>query len=86
MELLQNQTKSLKNFPQRSLFLAMLCMLLEQIVSTATLCHVNCSKKLHQINLLAIVNVYIGLLLFITLLKNRKISILMNIVHLVCGL
>ena len=79
MELLQNQTKSLK-------FLAMLCMLLEHISSTDTLCHMDCSKKLHQVNLLAIVNVYIGLLLFITVLKNGKISILMNIVHFGCGL
>ena len=79
MELLQNQTKSLK-------FLAMLCMLLEHISSTATLCHMDCSKELHQVNLLAIVNVYIGLLLFITVLKNGKISILMNIVHFGCGL
>ena len=79
MELLQNQTKSLK-------FLAMLCMLLEHISSTATLCHMDCSKELHQVNLLAIVNVYIGLLLFIIVLKNGKISILMNIVHFGCGL
>ena len=65
----------------------MLCMLLEQLISnTATRCHMDCSKKLHQVNLLAIINVYIGLLLFITFLKNGKISILMNIVHFLCGL
>ena len=56
----------------------MLCMLLEQISSTATLCHMDCSKKLHQVNLLAIENVYVGLLLFITVRKNGKVSTLMT--------
>ena len=65
----------------------MLCMLLEQLISsTAIRCHMDCSTKLHQVNLLAIVNVYIVLLLFITFLKNGKISILLNIVNFVCGL
>ena len=64
----------------------MLCMLLEKIGSTAGLCDMDCSKKLHQVNLLAMVNVYIGLLLFITVLKSGTISVLMKIVQFACGL
>ena len=53
-------------------------MYAKQISSAATPCHMDCSKKLHQINSLAIVNVYVGLLLLITVLKIGKISILMT--------
>ena len=61
--------KIYEKYSRRISFLTMLCMLLEQISSTATSCHMDC-KKHHQVNLLAIVNVYAGLLLFITVLKN----------------
>ena len=47
----------------------MLCMLLGQISSTATPCYMHCSKKFHQVNLLAIAHVYIGILLVITVLE-----------------
>ena len=70
--------KIYEKYSRRISFLAMLCMLLEQLSSTVTPCHMDCSKKLYQVNLLAIVNVYVGLLLFITVLKNGKTSVLMT--------
>ena len=60
---------------------------IKSISNTATPCCIDFGKKLHQVNLLTIINLYLELLYFLTVIKNAMtFRFLWLCVHGVCGL